>query len=339
MKNFVIVLIVVFLSSCGKVENLSTKKQYYIFGTLVEVVVWHRSDKKLDSAFIAIEESLNAMHRDWHAWELGRLTDINAALRSGQSMSLNSEELDFIKKTQTLSSQSQGFFNPAMGELIHLWGFHTSEYPIQSPPPSDSAIQSYLKQLPEMSDLSFNQAQISTKNQSIWLDFGGIAKGYAIDRAIDILQKHGINNAIVNAGGDLRSLGSKGRQKWKVAIQSPSNREVLGVLEIDSDESVFTSGNYERYKQHNGMRYAHIINPFTGYGLHEIQSATVVAKDGITADAAATALVVAGSKHWQAVIQSMQIDQALLLKEDGSCLATAKMMQRLKQSQLKCEAL
>jgi thiamine biosynthesis lipoprotein len=328
---------IIFLSGCQEKEALVTKKQYYIFGTIVEVLIWHHFDKNINLALIEIEDSLNQMHNHWHAWKPGRLNDINQALRSGSSIELNPEELEFIKTTKVLSNQSQGYFNPAMGELINKWGFHTESYPIMEPPPEPSEIEDYLANLPNMDDLVFNGQSISCNNPRIWLDYGGIAKGYAIDKAIKILEKHSVKNAIVNAGGDLRSIGTKGEEKWKVAIRRPNSEDVMGIIEVDGDESIFTSGNYERYKEFDGKRYAHIINPFTGTGVLDIASATVIAENGTKADAAATALIVAGTKNWSQVVKTMNLDLALMISEDGSCLATKNMVNRLSDTQLKCK--
>ena len=179
--------------------------------------------------------------------------------------------------------------------------------------------------------------KISSNNPNLWLDFGGIAKGYAIDRAIKILSKHHINNAIINAGGDLRSIGSKGQTPWRIAIQSPTDWSMLAELVINGDESVFTSGNYQRYKEFDGQRYSHIINPNTGMPVAEIISATVVADNGIVADAAATALVVAGDQ-WPLVAELMGIKQVLIINEQLQCLGSAAMIKRLENLSIDCQA-
>ena len=315
------------------------KKQYFIFGTIIEVLVWHNDKQLVNTALSAVETELNGMHSQWHAWKAGRLHEINRALRAGNSFELNDEEVTFIIATQQLSRQSLGNFNPAIGELINLWGFHTDIYPITQAPPKDSDIQGYLQDLPSMADVSIINNIISSKNQRIWLDYGGVAKGYAIDKAINILHAYGVENAIVNAGGDLRSIGSKGDKNWKVAIRKPNSEEILAVISVQGDESIFTSGNYERYKEFNGKRYAHIIDPKTGYGVEEIVSATVITDNGTKADAAATALIVAGTENWQAVAQSMQLSQVLLVDADGNCHVTKKMITRLKQTDLQCKKL
>jgi thiamine biosynthesis lipoprotein len=312
------------------------KKQYFIFGTIIEVLVWHNDENHVNKALLSVEEELNGMHSQWHAWKAGRLHEINKALRSGQAFDLTIEEAQFIELTAFLSNQSLGNFNPAIGQLINLWGFHTDEYPITEPPPNQSDILKYLENMPVMTDITIENDQITSQNSLIWLDFGGVAKGYAIDKAINILKNHGIINAIVNAGGDLRSIGSKGDKNWQVAIRKPNSEEILAAISVQGDESIFTSGNYERYKEFEGKRYAHIINPKTGYGVEEIVSATVITDNGTKADAAATALIVAGTKDWHKVAQSMELDQVLMIKADGLCVATEKMMQRLEQSKLNC---
>lgn len=338
LKSTIILIFVFisFLSACQNRQQQLFKKQYFIFGTIIDVMVWHHDKETVNQALLEVETELNGMHSQWHAWKAGRLHEINTALRLGKAFDLTDEETDFILETKKLSIQSLGHFNPAIGELINLWGFHTDDYPITDLPPNENHIENYLQNLPTMTDISLVNNRISSINQRIWLDYGGVAKGYAIDKAIGILKKHGIINAIVNAGGDLRSIGSKGGKNWKVAIRKPNSQDILAVITSQGDESIFTSGNYQRYKQFNGKRYAHIINPKTGHSVEEIVSATVITNNGTKADAAATALIVAGTKDWEKLIKSMNLDQVLMIKADGTCVATVKIMQRLEQSDLSC---
>lgn len=326
IRIFTLVLV---LGSCTQNVQKLHKKQYYVFGTLVEVIIWHDNLDDVEASFNDVGDMLNSMHTQWHAWKQGRLQEINTALRKGSSIELSEYETEFIKETQELSSQSLNYFNPAIGELIHLWGFHTDDYPITTPPPDQSEINMFLSDLPQMQDLVFEGNRISSKNDSIWLDFGGVAKGHAIDMAIEILQKNNINNAIVNAGGDLRSIGQKGNDQWRVAVRKPNSKDVFTVIEVDGDESVFTSGNYERYKQFNGKRYAHIINPKTGAGVDKIVSATVIAQNGTLADAAATALIIADEPDRVQVIRNLGLTQALLIEDDGKCFYTPDFQKRV----------
>jgi thiamine biosynthesis lipoprotein len=169
---------------------------------------------------------------------------------------------------------------------------------------------------------------MSTRNRSVQLDFGGIAKGYATDLAIDTLDQMGISNAIVNAGGDLRAVGRHGDRPWRVAIRDPAGG-IIGVVESREDEAIFTSGNYERYRQENNQRYPHILDPRTGWPVEEISSVTVITNEGLLADAAATALIVAGLSEWQDVAYSLNLDKVLLIDENGRVYLTAEMNKRI----------
>lgn len=327
-KLFAIILLLSLYSCSQKTERLF-KKQYFIFGTIVDVLIWDDDENQVSTALEKVEAMLNSMHNQWHAWKPGRLLEINQSLRNGESIKLSDYESAFLQETQELSKQSLNYFNPAIGELINLWGFHTDNYPITTPPPTESQIEEYLRETPTMQDLIVNGNLFSSKNTSIWLDFGGVAKGHAIDRAIEILQTHNIKNAIVNAGGDLRSIGKKGQKDWKVAIRKPNSEDVVAVIEVKGDESIFTSGNYERYKEFNGKRYAHIINPKTGYGIENIISSTIIAKNGTLADAAATALIIAEDIDRKTIIKNLGLTQVLLIEENGQCLYTKEMQKRI----------
>ncbi len=336
-----LLLCAAFLTACNQTASQVSKHQLLVFGTVVEINVWSDNLANTQQAVDEISETFNAMHHQWHAWKPGRLSDINRALRSGESIQLTEEERQFMQKTIDLSKQSNYFFNPAIGELINLWGFHADEYPLLSAPPTAEQIRALSTQLISVDDLSLNGLTLSSDKPNIWLDFGGIAKGYAIDRAVEILHKHHINNAIINAGGDLRSIGSKSSddktlRPWRVAIQSPTDWSMIAEIEIKADESVFTSGNYQRYKEFDGQRYSHILNPITGMPVAEIVSATVIADNGILADAAATALVVAGDQ-WPQIANNMNISQVLIINEQLQCFGTAAMLSRLENLTIACQ--
>ncbi|WP_395374150.1 FAD:protein FMN transferase [Marinicella sp. W31] len=324
------------LSACQQQASQLYTADVYVFGTLVNISIWHQDSEQANTALTAIETHFNNMHRYWHAWKPGRLQNINQALRNHGSVILNAEEQLFFKQVIELSIRSGHTFNPAIGELINLWGFHTDDYPITSPPPDVRMWQQVAAYDANMGDLTIEANVLKTANAHVWLDFGGIAKGLAVDQAIDILHTHGIENAIVNAGGDLRSIGSKQQKPWRIAIQTPGEDSVLATLEVQKDEAIFTSGNYYRYKEFDGQRYPHIIDGRTGQPVTGISSATVVAANGILADAAATALIVAGPKQWLTTATTMGIQQALVIDDQGVCHGTSDMLNRLQNIKKTC---
>ena len=162
------------------------------------------------------------------------------------------------------------------------------------------------------------------------LNFGAFAKGYAIKLGIKQLQTLGIDNAIINAGGDLSVIGQHGNRAWNIGIRHPRENSVLASVEVKNDESVFTSGDYERFYIYQSKRYHHILNPKTGYPTDDAQSVTVIHSDAGRADAAATALFVAGSKNWQTIAKSMGIRHVMLVDAEGNIQLTPAMEKRIK---------
>ncbi len=169
---------------------------------------------------------------------------------------------------------------------------------------------------------------MESMNPAVQLDFGGIAKGFAIDTAIDILRAHGLNDALVNAGGDLRAISSGEGNPWVVGIKGPHHK-VLGAVRISADESVFTSGVGERFRLDTDQRYPHVLNPKTGWPVRGLYSVTVVAGAGALADASATALLASGPDLWPEIAASMGLSQVLVIDDGGQIFLTPEMDQRV----------
>jgi thiamine biosynthesis lipoprotein len=237
-----------------------------------------------------------------------------------------------IRQSQQIEQHSGGRFNPAIGGLISLWGFHTSDYPVIGPPPTQAGIDEILTQQPSSLDIQIDGLQVRSENPFVQLDFGGIAKGYAVDLAIEHIRGLGITNAIVNAGGDLRAIGSHGDRPWNVAVRKPGGG-VIGAVAVREDEALFTSGNYERFRQDQLKRYPHILDPRSGWPVEDIASVTVITSEGMIADAVATALVVAGLDEWPKVAQVLNLEQVLVVDESGVVYLTPKMNQRMQFSE------
>jgi thiamine biosynthesis lipoprotein len=180
-----------------------------------------------------------------------------------------------------------------------------------------------------MSDLRFDGHRLSSTNPAVQLDVGAFAKGYAVDEAIALLQQRGIDNAIVNAGGDLRAIGRHGDRPWHIGIRHPREPGVIAALDTVGDESVFTSGTYERYYDYDGHRYQHIIDPRSGHPSAGTLSVTVIDDNAATADAAATALLIAGPRQWTTVARHMGIDKAMLIDDQMTVYMTPAMQQRV----------
>ena len=287
-----------------------------IMGTVVEIKAFSTDEKKLDWA-------INAAFA-----EMRRVDDLFSSVRPDSEvsrLSLATEPFKASKETahllrlgQRIARLSDGAFEMGLGRLKRLWAIE-SEAPNV---PTEQQIREALEQIgPE--DLQIDRNLIRKAGPELEIDLGGIAKGYAIDRAIEVLRQMGIANAAVNAGGDIGLLGGRIGEPWKIGVQHPRKPgEVLVTLQV-TDRSVVTSGDYERFFEKDGVRYHHIFDPISGRPARLCQSVTVVAKDAATADALATAVFVLGPVKGMKLLEGQQGVEGLLVTAAGEVLQTS----------------
>jgi len=302
----------------------------FIFGTLVDITVHGAPEAQAAEAVAAVDADFQRMHREWHAWKPGgELVELNHHIAAGETTTVSDFLLPLLLQARTLSIQSDGLFNPAIGRLIALWGFHSDEPP-PGPPPPVEAIETLVAGKPDMQALLIEGNQVSSNNPLVQLDLGGFAKGYALNLAIARLRSFGVGNAIVNAGGDLCVSGRHGDRPWQVGVRHPQGKGVIAALAVADGECVLTSGNYERYREYEDVRYAHILDPRTGWPVRHVASATVIHTDGGVADAAATALTVAGPDDWLRIARSMGLVYVMLVDEKGTVYLSPAMAERIR---------
>ncbi|MCI0505424.1 MAG: FAD:protein FMN transferase [Gammaproteobacteria bacterium] len=315
------------LISCSRAPGVYYE-QFLGFGTLIEVKIWGVDEKTGRQAVAAITDDINYMHQTWHAWKPGGLSRINELLSTGETFTLSPSILPLIRDGARLAELSGDRFNPAIGQLIKLWGFAADELP-KGPPPDKEAIQRLVDQKPVMRDLVLDGVQLKSTNPAVRLDFGAFAKGYAVDLAIEHLKEMGIANAIVNAGGNLRTIGKHGERAWRVGIRNPRGEGVLGSVDTFADESIVTSGDYERYYEYQGKRYHHILDPHSGYPAQGVTSVTVFDSEAGRADAASTAIFIAGVDKWYEVAKAMGVGGVMVVAADGTIYMTPNLKERI----------
>lgn len=322
-------LAVLALAGCAPEPQAETHSaQLFVFGTVLDITIRSSQAEEADRLFSMLQADFQRMHREWHAWEPGPLTGINEALAEGRAAEAPPDILTLVRRSREIETASGGRFNPAIGSLVRLWGFHTSEFPVIGPPPPRKEIEAMLAARPSTRDLRIEGQTLLSDNPAVQLDFGGVAKGYAIDLALDRLSSEGVAHAIVNAGGDLAAMGDHGDRPWRVAIRRPGGG-IVGTLETRGREAVFTSGVYERFREDAQERYPHILDPRTGWPVREIAAVTVVTREGLLADAAATALIVAGPDEWRAVAVDLGLREVLMIDSAGKVWLSQEMSDRV----------
>jgi thiamine biosynthesis lipoprotein len=216
-----------------------------------------------------------------------------------------------IEKSLYFSEKTHGYFDLTIDPVLKKWNYF-KEPTLPS--------QNDIKLLLPLVDYRKIKIKIDTLiiPEDFSLNLGGAAKGYALDRAKSILKKHNIRSALIDAGGDVLLVGKKkGKDNWIIGIRNPRDGNgIIGTLTVN-DCFVFTSGDYERYFMIKGIRYHHIVDPFTGYPAREIASATVIVNNGIEGDCITTALVAMGTEKAINYISENAIE-AILVDTSGN---------------------
>ena len=305
----------------------------YVFGTIARVTALDADEQKARAAVSAVLREFDRMHRDLHAWKGGELVALNAAIARGERRIRTTPEIArLIERAQRLEARSDGTFDPAIGRLVALWSFHRDSP--GGPLPEASEIARLVRARPRVSDLRIDGDTVTSVNPLVQLDFGGYAKGYALDRAAAILRERGIGDALLDVGGNVMALGHAQGRPWRVAIEAPRGRAVLGTLDLRDGEAMGTSGDYRRYYEIGGRRYSHVIDPRTGLPVAGVESVTVLVGPrpgaGELSDAASKPLFIAGREGWRDAARRMGIDHALLVDAEGRVHVTAALSARLR---------
>ncbi len=289
-----------------------------LMGTHFSINLWLEPDRTPFEAGAAIQAALDEVARierltsEWMAdSELSRLNDA-----AGTSpMPLSPELFAVLARSREISEASGGAFDVTFHSIGVLWTFAPG-----SKPPDDAAIA---ERLPLVDwrrielDADARTGRLGRAGMKVGL--GAIAKGYAVDRASDLLEARGFSNHVVEGGGDTYASGTKGGKPWMVGVQTPGAKGVVGALP-SSDIAVVTSGNYQRFFEFEGIRYAHILDPRTGKPLREdasFTSVTLVAANATDADGFATAVAVMGPERGMAFVESRPELEAVLITRDG----------------------
>lgn len=221
------------------------------------------------------------------------VTDEKSAVyraNSGQTVALSDNAAALCRRALFMCEKTHGALDVTVYPLVRAWGFTTDQYRV----PHQSEIDSLLLRT-GYGRVNIDESGALTLDEGMMLDLGAVAKGYASDLICDMLAGRGVTSAMINLGGNVRTLGKKpDGSLWRVGITSPDGDGNSCVLEI-GEGAVVTSGSYERFFEADGKRYCHIIDPSSGYPADSgISSVTVIGESGFECDALSTALFVMG---------------------------------------------
>jgi thiamine biosynthesis lipoprotein len=323
---FIVVLLV---AGCGSKDPVA-RGTAQAFGTEVEITLIGINRQRAAEVTDILADEFAFMDSAWHVEPPSPLAHVNTLISAGNNrFAAPPSLLPLLSLAQRLSMQSDELFNPTIGRLVRAWGFDSGSQDCLRPPPQE-LLDTFLAQRPSISDLTIEGFRVHSQNQAVRLNFRDIRRGYAIDRAIARLQELGIHSARVSIDGNMRAIGSRDGHPWSHAIRGPDGGGVYATLEIKGNEAAFTAGNYQSAFSWQGAVYHDILDPRTGYPASETASVTVVHPDASTADAAVTALFIAGPKEWHRLAQQMGLRYVMLTDSDGRVHMNPAMLDRIK---------
>lgn len=264
-----------------------------VMGTILEIKLYGDNEIKLNEAATLAAEEIKRIEQIFSIFGDGEAAKINK--KAGKNPVSCSDEMWFIlQESKKYFETSEGAFDITIKPMMLLWGFYRKRDQF----PSENEIRQSLEKI------GFNKLIFDEKNKSIFfknpemaLDFGGIVKGYAVDRAVAKIAEKGIKAGFVNLGGNIKTLSESppGKNFYNIGIRDPINKEkVYAFAKIAGSAAIATSGNYERYLILENKHITHIIDPATGYPVENMLSVTVLAPDALCADALSTSVFIRG---------------------------------------------
>ena len=260
-----------------------------VFGTTYSITY------QADSSLQKVDEALSPFNKQ----------SVITAVNENRNMTVNKMFADVFLMAEKISEDTDGAFDITVAPLVNAWGFgfksgkHPSRHDIDS-----------LKTIIGYKKVSLNDLRVTKTDPRVMLDCSSIAKGYGSDAVAAMLERHGVKNYMVEIGGEIVTKGiSQKRMPWKIGVTKPIDdslslsQEIQCIINV-TDKAMATSGNYRNFYYHGGKKYAHTIDPKTGYPVqHSILSATVIANNCATADAYATAFMVMGMEKAQKLLE------------------------------------
>ena len=287
-----------------------------IMGTRITVELWSEDLQKADGAIDALLGEMRHIDDSMSTYKpSSEVSQVNAKAADGP-MRISKELFDLLVTAKKYSVITEGAFDITYASVGYLYDFRQHVHP------NEKQID---KALPAV---NFRHVLLDPKNQTVQfsqkgvrIDLGGIAKGYSVDRGIDVLKARGFTRAYVSAGGDSRIIGDRFGKPWMVGIRDPRKGEGEVITRIPLvDAAISTSGDYERFFEEDGVRYHHIIDPHTGHSASKVRSATIIGPYATRTDGLSKTAFVLGPEKAMEIYNRIDDIDAIIVKLDGTVI-------------------
>jgi len=287
-------------------------KKAAIMGTEIHVELWHENEQQGNALTGAVIEEMHRIDAMMSTYkDDSELSHINAMAANGP-VTVSSELLSLIIRALDYSVITSGAFDITYASAGQYYDYRNGNKP------SDVQLQQALPAINYRHVvIDQDHSTIEFMQPGVRIDLGGIAKGYAVDSSIEILQQAGVTNALVSAGGDTRVIGKRWDRAWKIGIRDPRKQDRVVTMIPLQDSAISTSGDYERFFEEDGVRYHHILNPGTGKSTQQIRSSSIIGEASIDTDALSTSVFVMGVKRGIDLINSIPDTEAVIIDNQG----------------------
>lgn len=283
-----------------------------IMGTRCAVEVWATDRSEGEAAIDAVMAELRRIDALMSTYKPDSEISLVNAGAAKAPVPVSVELFDLLQTAQQYSRLSSGAFDITYASVGYLYDYRAHQKP------DSKAIAAALPTV-DYRQLRLDPVKhtVAFGKPGMRIDLGGIAKGYAVDRGIELLKARGLSHAMVNAGGDTRVTGDRFGKPWVIGIRHPDRKDEIA-LRIPLEDAAFsTSGDYERFFDEGGVRYHHILDPKTGMSPHEVRSVTVIASNATRTDGLTKTVFILGPKKGLEFINSLSDADAIVIAADG----------------------
>ena len=346
-KAFLLIFLALSLWLCGSVANSASlgrgmarqmwrhEDSRVSMGCVYTIAVYGREMAPLREAAASALDEVDRIDRLMsHYKNDSELSRVNREA-AGRAVKVDPELFDFITECLRYSRESDGAFDITVGPLMKAWGFFRGE----GRTPSEAELAEARNRVGyQHVILNQKEGTIFFDKAGVELDLGGIAKGYAVDRAVAVLKQHGVTTALVSAGGStIYALGAPpGKPAWAIEVQDPVERKRIATTVRLKDQSLSVSGSYEKFFELNGVRYSHIMDPRTGRPVQGVLSVAVITNDGTSGDALDNVFYALGVERSRACWKKFSANEVIFfLPDSGKKWRMVRLRKRARDEQTK----
>jgi len=295
--------------------------RFQVMGTEARIRLWHQDSNTGNKALAAVVAEMHRIDSTMSIYKPHSMLSKVNRLAAQQEVVISEELFEVIQQSLNISEMTQGAFDISFSSVGYLYDYRKHQQPDAKEIKSKLKLINYqqIKLNPENTSIRFMQ-------KGMRIDLGGIAKGLAVDNAIEILKQYGVREALVTAGGDTYALGDNGGKLWQVGIKHPRAESKIVTLLPVENEAISTSGDYERFFLDGTTRVHHIINPKTGSSARKVQSVTIIAANSTYADALSTSVFVLGVEKGLALVETLDDVSVIIVDNKGKLFYSSDLL-------------